>query len=165
MKKYLVFRNNQDSRKFNIPGSPEAIACEIARALDMDGVPRCAFIAYLADSPEATFATIQSAPLFSMELDQARINAWINDVEPLLHKIYYFDDVVNEAQSLVMSAFSDLEESIEESIIFKDVDLTSEISISNPFEEIGRPDEYEFIERLEEEFSVEKFERFPARSV
>ncbi len=87
------------------------------------------------------------------------------DVEPLLHKIYYFDDVVNEAQSLVMSAFSDLEESIEESIIFKDVDLTSEISISNAFEEMGRPDEYEFAERLEKEFSIEKFERFPARSV
>ena len=165
MKKYLIFRNNPASGKSNSPGSPEDIACDIIRAIEMAGVPQKAFIAYLADSPEATFATIQSAPLFSMELDLARINAWINDVEPLLHKIYYFDDVVNEAQSLVMSAFSDLEESIEESIIFKDVDLTSEISISNPFEEIGRPDEYEFIERLEEEFSVEKFERFPARSV
>ena len=165
MKKYLIFRNNSASGKSNIPGSPEDIACDIARAIEMAGVPKNAFIAYLADSPEATFATIQSSPLFSMELDLARINAWINDVEPLLHKIYYFDDVVNEAQSLVMSAFSDLEESIEESIIFKDVDLTSEISISNPFEEIGRPDEYEFTERLEEEFSVEKFERFPARSV
>ena len=165
MKKYLIFRNNPASGKYNIPGSPEDIACDIASVLEVGGVPKNAFIAYLADSPEATFATIQSSPLFSMELDLARINAWINDVEPLLHKIYYFDDVVNEAQSLVMSAFSDLEESIEESIIFKDVDLTSEISISNPFEEIGRPDEYEFIERLEEEFSVEKFERFPARSV
>ena len=165
MKKYLIFRNNPASGKSNILGSPEDIACDIASVLEVGGVPKNAFIAYLADSPEATFATIQSAPLFSMELDLARINAWINDVEPLLHKIYYFDDVVNEAQSLVMSAFSDLEESIEESIIFKDVDLTSEISISNPFEEIGRPDEYEFIERLEEEFSVEKFERFPARSV
>ena len=144
MKKYLIFRNNPASGKSNIPGSPEDIACDIASVLEVGGVPKNAFIAYLADSPEATFATIQSAPLFSMELDLARINAWINDVEPLLHKIYYFDDVVNEAQSLVMSAFSDLEESIEESIIFKDV---------------------EFIERLEEEFSVEKFERFPARSV
>jgi hypothetical protein len=165
VKKYLIFRNNPASGKSNIPGSPEDIACDITRAIEMAGVPQKAFIAYLADSPEATFATIQSTPLFSIELDQAKINAWINDAEPLLHKIYYFDDVVNEAQSLVMSAFSDLEESIEESIIFKDVDLTSEISISNPFEEIGRPDEYEFIERLEEEFSVEKFVRYPARSV
>jgi hypothetical protein len=165
VKKYLIFRNNPASGKSIIPGSPEDIACDIAMGVKIDGHLKNTFIAYPADSPEATFATIQSAPLFSIELDQAKINAWINDVEPLLHKIYYFDDVVNEAQSLVMSAFSDLEESIEESIIFKDVDLTSEISISNAFEEIGRPDEYEFTERLEEEFSVEKFVRYPARSV
>ena len=67
MKKYLIFRNNPASGKSNIPGSPEDIACDIASVLEVGGVPKNTFIAYLADSPEATFATIQSSPLFSME--------------------------------------------------------------------------------------------------
>ena len=74
MKKYLIFRNNPASGKSNSPGSPEDIACDIIRAIEMAGVPQKAFIAYLADSPEAMFATIQSTPLLSIELDQAKID-------------------------------------------------------------------------------------------
>ena len=165
MKKYLVFRNNPASGKSNIPGSPEDIVCDIARVVDRDGHSKKAFITYLADSPEATFATIQSVLLFSMELDQVKINAWINDAKPLLEKINNFGYVINDARTLMTSAFCELEESNKKSIIFKDIDLTDEISIGSVFDDMGRPNEHNFVERLKDEFSVEVFKQQPAWSV
>jgi hypothetical protein len=161
VKKYLVFRNNPASVKSNILGSPEDIACDIASVLEVGGVPKNAFIAYLADSPEAMFATIQSAPLFSMELDQAKINAWINDAEPLLAKILSVHDVIDNAYGDIMEAVNDLENDLQQSSVCHDLDLIGDMSIDHGFEAISRPSEYEFSEHITEYFDVKVLENHP----
>ena len=77
MTKYLVFNNSRTSGKFNVPGSPEDIACDIARVVENEGNYKNRFIGYPAESPEATFATIQGAPRYALELDQKKIDAWL----------------------------------------------------------------------------------------
>ena len=161
MKKYLIFRNNPASGKSNSPGSPEDIACDIIRAIEMAGVPQKAFIAYLADSPEAMFATIQSTPLFSIELDQAKINAWINDAEPLLAKILSVHDVIDNAYGDIMEAVNDLENDLQQSSVCHDLDLIGDMSIDHGFEAISRPSEYEFSEHITEYFDVKVLENHP----
>ena len=37
MVKYLVFKNDRASGKSNVPGSPEDVACDIARVVEMEG--------------------------------------------------------------------------------------------------------------------------------
>ena len=161
MKKYLIFRNNPASGKSNIPGSPEDIACDIAMGVKIDGHLKNTFIAYPADSPEATFATIQSAPLFSMELDQAKINAWINDAEPLLAKILSVHDVIDNAYGDIMEAVNDLENDLQQSSVCHDLDLIGDMSIDHGFEAISRPSEYEFSEHITEYFDVKVLENHP----
>ncbi len=161
MKKYLIFRNNPASGKCNIPGSPEDIACDITRAIEMDGVPINAFIAYVADSPEAMFATIQSTPLFSIELDQVKINAWINDAEPLLAKILSVHDVIDNAYGDIMQVVNDLENDLQDSSVCCDLDLMGDMSIDHGFEAISRPNEYEFSEHIAVYFDVQVFEHHP----
>lgn len=72
MTKYLIFNNSPTSGKCNVPGSPEDIACDIARVVENEGNSKNRFIGYAADSSEATFATIQGAPRYTLELDQKR---------------------------------------------------------------------------------------------
>jgi hypothetical protein len=159
VKKYLVFKNNPVSRKSNIPGSHEDFACEIAGVVERTDAPKDSFIAYLADSPEATFSLIQSRPLFSIELDQARINAWTSDAKPLHEKICNFGHAINDARKLMACALCELEDSAKASIIFKDINLTDEISISCVFDEMGQPNRHNFTERLNNEFNVEVFKQ------
>ena len=46
MTKYLIFNNDVCTGKSNKPGSPEAVACDIARAVDMDESDMDDYIAY-----------------------------------------------------------------------------------------------------------------------
>jgi hypothetical protein len=45
MTKYLVFKNDRASGKSNVPGSPEDVACDIARVVEMEGNSKNSFIA------------------------------------------------------------------------------------------------------------------------
>ena len=161
MKKYLIFRNNPASGKSNIPGSPEDIACDIAMGVEIDAHLKNTFIAYPADSPEATFATIQSAPLFSLELNQVRINTWINDAEPIREKILYVNHVIDHAYKNIMEAVGDLEYEANNSATFHKLDIVESMDISYGFEAISRPSEYEFSEHIAEYFDVKVLENHP----
>ena len=73
MTKYLIFKNDPASGKLNAPGSPEQVACDIARAVALDADPPNAYIVYPAESPQATFEALKATPRFSIELDQGKI--------------------------------------------------------------------------------------------
>lgn len=164
MTKYLIFNNSHVSGKLNIPGSPEDIACDIARVVEDAGNPKNRFISYPAESPEATFATLQQAPRYALELDQKKIDAWVNDAEPLLEKIFSVHDVIDNAYGDIMQAVSDLEDELQESTIFQGLDLMENMNINYGFESISRPSEYEFSEHIADYFDVQVFEYHPAGS-
>ena len=139
MTKYLVFNNSRTSGKFNVPGSPEDIACDIARVVDNEGNSKNRFIGYAAESPEATFAAIQESPRYALELDQNKIDAWLNDAEPMLAKIFHVHEVIDRAYGDIMQAANDFDNELQASAVCHDLDLMGEMSIDHGFEAISRP--------------------------
>lgn len=159
MTKYLIFKNDPASGKLNAPGSPEQVACDIARAVDMEGAPPNAYIVFPADSPAATFEALKDTPRFSIELDQTKIDLWLNEAEPLLEKIYSVHDALGNAYGIIMDAVSELESDFESSEYFHDLELTVDMEIDRAFEYIENPSEYLYAEKLQEVFDVKVFEK------
>lgn len=159
MKKYLVFKKSSDSKKSNFLGGFEEVACDIAIVVGRRTNSQDKCIAFLADSPEATLALMQSSPLCSIELDQTRINSWINDAKPLFQTIENFGYVINDARGFLTRALCEIEECAKSSVLFKNVDLIDDISIGSVFDEMGKPNEHNFMEHLKKEFNVQIFEK------
>ena len=158
MTRYLIFNNRPSSGKFNEPGSPEDIACDIARVIENEGNSKKRFISYPAKSTDATFASLKEEPRFAVELNQMKINAWINDALPLLAKINNLNDIIDQAYGDIMQAVTDLDNDLQESSVCHDLDLISDMGINYGFESISRPNEYDFSERIVQYFDVEIFE-------
>ena len=158
MTKYLIFKNDPASGKLNAPGSPEQVACDIARVIAMDGAPPNAYIVFPADSPAATFEALKDSPRFLIELDKSKIELWLNEAEPLLEKIYSVHDALGNAYGIIMDAVSELESNFESSEHFHDLELTVDMEIDRAFEYIENPSEYSFAEKLQEVFDVKVFE-------
>ncbi len=164
MIKYLVFKNDRASGKSNVPGSPEDVACDIARVVEMDGNTKYLFIAHAEGLPEATFATLQGMPRYALELDQSKIDAWISDAEPMLAKILSVHDVIDNAYGDILSAVDDLDTELQDSAVCNSLDLMDDMNIDHGFEAISRPSEYEFSEHIAEYFDVQIFDYHPAGS-
>ena len=158
MTKYLIFNNSPSSGKSNVPGSPEDIACDIARVIENEGNSKKRFISYPAKSTDATFASLHEAPRYAVELNQMKMNAWINDALPLLAKIYNLNDIIDQAYSDIMQAANDLDNDLKVSSVCHDLDLISDMSIDYGFESISRPNEYDFSQHIVEYFDIEVFE-------
>ena len=161
MIKYLVFKNDRASGKSNVPGSPEDVACDIARVVEMEGNSKYSFIAHVEGSSEATFATLKKPPRYAVELDQSKIDAWINDAEPMLAKILSVHDVIDNAYGDIIHAVDDLENDLQASEVWKSLDLMDGMNIDYGFEAISRPNEYEFASHIAEYFDVQVFEYHP----
>jgi hypothetical protein len=159
MTNYLIFKNDPASGKLNAPGSPEQVACDIARAVALDADPPNAYIVYPAESPQATFEALKATPRFSIELHQGKIDHWLNEAEPLLEKIYSVHDALGNAYGIIMDAIRDLESDLENSEHFHDLQLTSDMDIDRAFEYIENPSEYEFVDKLEEIFEVKAIQK------
>ena len=164
MTKYLIFNNSRTSGKCNVSGSAEDIACDIARVVENEGNSKNRFIGYPAESPEASFATLQEGPRYALELDQKKIAAWLNDAEPLLVKILHVHEVIDRAYGDIMQAANDLDNDLQDSTVCHDLDLIGDMGIDPGFEAISRPSEYEFSERIAEYFDVQVFDYHPAGS-
>ena len=164
MTKYLIFNNSRTSGKCNVSGSAEDIACDIARVVENEGNSKNRFISYPAESPETSFATLQEGPRYALELDQKKIDAWLNDAEPMRAKIFHVHDVIDRAHGDIMQAANDLDNELQTSAVFHGLDLMDEINIDHGFEVISRPNEYEFSEHIAQYFDVQVFDYHPAGS-
>jgi hypothetical protein len=161
MVKYLVFKNDRASGKSNVPGSPEDVACDIARVVEMEGNSKYSFIAHVEGSSEATFATLKKPPRYAVELDQSKMDAWIKDAKPMLGKILSVHDVIDNAYGDIIHAVDDLENDLQASEVWKSLDLMDDMNIDYGFEAISRPNEYEFASHIAEYFDVQVFEYHP----
>lgn len=152
MTKYFIFVNEPNTQKSNAPGSAEMVACEIACALGMDGFPANHYIAYPHDTAEATFGILKEQARFSIELDDAKLDIWRNEVEPLLEKITESHDVLSNAYGQIYDCAHELESAFESSEHFSDLNPASELNIDRAYEYLENPSEYEMLQRVEEMF-------------
>ena len=158
MTRYLIFKNPENSGMTNVPGSAQAVACDIARTVEMMGNAAKDFVAYPDDSSESTFDSLKALPVFAVELDQQRIDMWIKHAKPLLEMIDDVQDALGNAYSMIAVAVQDLESHCKSSELFSDLDLTSDMDIDRAFEYIENPSEDAFVEKITELFDVSLFE-------
>jgi hypothetical protein len=158
MTRYLIFKNSENSGMTNVPGSAQAVACDIARTVEMMGNAAKDFVAYPDDSSEAKVESLKALQMFAVELDQQKIDRWINHAEPLLELIDNVQDALGNAYSMIASAVQDLESHCESSELFSGLDLTSDMDIDRAFEYIENPSEEMLVEKITELFDVKSFE-------
>ena len=97
-------------------------------------------------------------PLFAVELDQQKIDMWINHAQPLLEMIDNVQDALGNAYSMIAGAVQDLESHCKSSELFSDLDLTSDMDIDRAFDYVETPSEDAFVEKITELFDVSSFE-------
>jgi hypothetical protein len=155
MTKYLIFNNNLSTGKRNSPGTPEAVACDIARSVDMDEKVAYDYIAYSADTPDATLEVLKALPVYSINLTKRKIDLWHNDALPILNKILAVTEAVENARDSITSAIDDLQFDSRNSEIFHEMNIAGEIDIDRAFKHIDNQSDYIFAAMVKSVFGLE----------
>jgi hypothetical protein len=159
MTKYFVFRNQAKDQQKNEPGSREEMACEIVMAIDNDDLPKDFYIAHPLESKQATFETLKEMAVCSIEIDDEREKIWTHEVPELIEKIHNLEDQIGEAYSNLYGSARELEEAIDQTEHFQDIDYFGPKSVARTFDNIEGAGMDDFTEKLTEIFEVEFFAR------
>ena len=80
MTKYLVFKNKPESGLFNVPGSREEMACDIAILTTGAALSKDFYIAYSTDSPNSSMEILKESPKFAVVIDDKRADLWVKEI-------------------------------------------------------------------------------------
>ena len=155
MPKYLIFNNSLSTGKRNSPGTPEAVACEIARAVDKEAKGLYDYVAYSANKPEATLEVLKELPVYSINLTKRKIDLWHKDALPILDKILALTEAIENAHDSITSAIDDLQFDSRNSEIFHEINFAGEIDIDRAFNRIDNQSEYIFAAMVKSVFGLE----------
>ena len=112
MPKYLVFINTLGENHSNKPGSPEQMACDAANSIAMQRRPKDYYVAYQADSPEATMAMLKEPAKCSVELDDARVAIWSQEMQAMSIRADNVDEQVELAYSAIVNTMTEFNDAI-----------------------------------------------------
>jgi hypothetical protein len=156
MAKYLIFSNDLSTGKRNKPGTPEAVACDIARAVDMDESEIDDYIAYTADMPEATLEVLKRLPIYSIELTKGKIDSWNNDALRIFEQIENFKQNVEDSRESLSDAVQALASDARYSELFNEVDFESQINFDDAFDSMVQRTEYVFSKTIKVMFGIKR---------
>ena len=158
MTKYLVFKNPPNSGQANAPGSREEMACEIANIVSQDRMPKNYYVAFPVENPKATFESLKELAKFTVEIDDATAELWVNEIQPLVQKAHNVDDAIGEAIGGIYQAMVAYNNAIENNSHFKDLTVLSTKALDRTFEYFEVESAYEVSTLVEEIYQVESFE-------
>ena len=158
MTKYLVFKNQPNSGQVNSPGSREEMASEIANVVSQDRMPPNFYIAYSINDPKATFESLKELAKFSVEIDDASAELWVNEIQAMVQKANNVDDAIGEASGGIYQAMMEYNNAIKDSSQFKDLTVLSIKAIDRAFEYFEVESSYEVSTLVEEIYQVENIE-------
>ena len=156
MTKYLIFNNDSSTGKSNKPGSPEAVACDIARVVDMDESDMDDYIAYSADMPKATFEVLKRLPIYSIELTKEKIDSWNNDALRIFEQIENLKQNVEDSRESLSDAVQALASDARYSELFNEVDFESQITFDGVFDSMVQRSEYIFSKTIKVMFGIKR---------
>jgi hypothetical protein len=121
MTKYLVFKNQPESGQVNEPGSREEMASEIANVVSQDRMLPNYYIAYSIEDPKATFESLKELAKFTVEIDDATAELWVNEIQTMVQKAHNVDDALGEASGGIYQAMMEYNNAIQASSNCKDL--------------------------------------------
>ena len=158
MTKYLVFKNQPNSGQVNAPGSREEMASEIANVVSRDHMPPNFYISYSINDPKATFESLKDLAKFTVEIDDATADLWVNEIQAMVQKANNVDDAIGEASGGIYQAMMEYNNTIKDSGQFKDLTVLSIKAIDRAFEYFEVESSYEVSTLVEEIYQVENIE-------
>ena len=158
MTKYLVFKNQPNSGQVNAPGSREEMASEIANVVSQDRMLPNYYIAYSIEDPKATFESLKDLAKFTVEIDDATADLWVNEIQAMVQKANNVDDAIGEASGGIYQAMMEYNNAIKDSSQFKDLTVLSIKAIDRAFEYFEVESSYEVSTLVEEIYQVENIE-------
>ncbi len=162
MTKYLVFVNQPNSGQFNASGSREEMASEIANVVSQGRMPPNFYIGYSIDDPKATFESLKESAKFTVEIDDATAELWVNEMQSMVQGAQRVDDAIGEAYGCIYQAMMEYNNAIEASSQFKDLTVLSVKAISRAFECFEVESAYEVSTLVEEIYQVESIQHHDA---
>lgn len=158
MTKYLVFKNQPNSGQVNAPGSREEMASKIANVVSRDHMPPNFYISYSINDPKATFESLKDLAKFTVEIDDATADLWVNEIQAMVQKANNVDDAIGEASGGIYQAMMEYNNAIKDSSQFKDLTVLSIKAIDRAFEYFEVESSYEVSTLVEEIYQVENIE-------
>ena len=158
MTKYLVFKNQPNSGQVNAPGSREEMASEIANVVSRDHMSPNFYISYSINDPKATFESLKDLAKFTVEIDDATADLWVNEIQAMVQKANNVDDAIGEASGGIYQAMMEYNNAIKDSSQFKDLTVLSIKAIDRAFEYFEVESSYEVSTLVEEIYQVENIE-------
>jgi len=158
MTKYLVFKNQPDSGKVNVPRSREEMASEIANVVSQDRMPPNYYIAFPAENSNASMESLKELARFSVEINDETAELWVNEIQEIVQKAYTVDDAVRGASGGIYQAMIAYNSAIEASKDFQGLTELSIKSFDRMFEYFEVQSSYEVPTKIEDIFLVELFD-------
>ena len=157
MTKYFVFRNQSNGAQKNVPGSREEMACEIAKVVSQDALPKDYYIAFAQENKQTVNETLREMATCTVEIDDEREKIWINEAQALWYKFDNLEDQIGMANTAIYFAANDLGEALEQSEHFNDIEYLGPKTVERTFEYMDSSGLSQFADQLSEIFEVEFF--------
>ena len=162
MTKYLVFKNKPESGLFNVPGSREEMACDIAILTTGAALSKDFYIAYSTDSPNSSMEILKESPKFAVVIDDKRADLWVKEIVQMSRLSDEIDEAIGDAYSNIYEAARSFDLACEESELCKELCVLDYMGIDRAFDSFEHQSTSGIATLVEEIFSVESFEHHHA---
>jgi hypothetical protein len=134
------------------------MASEIANVVSQDRMLPNYYIAYSIEDPKATFESLKELAKFTVEIDDATAELWVNEIQTMVQKAHNVDDALGEASGGIYQAMMEYNNAIQASSNCKDLTSLSVRAIDRAFEYFEVESSYEVVAKVEEIYEVESIE-------
>jgi len=159
MTKFLVFNNDLQNPVSTIPGSDEAIACEIAATVGTDGLSDERFHALPERSKEAKELAKKQAPRFRIDLEPRGKTAWKNAAFDILLACRELDHAIEQANTGLLRAEAKFKQACRKGKYFENLDRVYDMQLSSAFVDLHGSCIDRFIYQVEDAYLVEVLRR------
>jgi hypothetical protein len=157
VKKYLVFKNKPDSGLFNVPGSREEMACDIAILTTRAALSKDFYIAYSTDSPNSSMEILKAPAKFAVVIDDKRADLWVKEIEPMSRLSDEIDEAIGEAYSNIYEAARNFDLACKQSELCKELGVLDHMGIDRAFDSFEHQSASGIVNLVEEMFEVDSF--------
>ena len=155
MSQYFIFFNKMNSDVKYKSGSDESVAFEIINTITDDPYKPNSLIVVNAESKEETFSTLNTNPIYKLEIDANNKKLWQKEISEIAEKIENLEFAIGGAFSEIESCIFSLDYSFKRSAEFNMIQLKQDLDVNYTFNQFERNYIYEFRERISELFNVE----------
>ncbi len=95
---------------------------------------------------------------FTIEIDDATAELWVNEIQPVVQKAHNVDDALGQASGGIYQAMMEYNDAIQASSNCKDLTSLSVRAIDHAFEYFAVESTYEVSDKVEEIYDIESIE-------